>query len=325
MKKKLDSNHRFFTFYRTALTKVSLFFIFLPSAIFFIAFLSISAINQGVQRETRLIQLPPPLYPGFKPALYPFLSTPIEHVATALSARGAIVMDNDSKIILFSKNPTISYAMASTTKIMTAVVGLEQYKPDDVLLIKSTGVPAAVVGYQLGEKVAFIDLLYGMLLASGNDAALAIAQNYPGGEQAFIKRMNTKAKELSLFNTRFTDSSGLDNGNYTTVLELAYLASTALQNPIFTKIVGTKEIRTTNADGSKVYFLTNINQLLGLYGVTGVKTGFTPDAGGILVTSAQNNGHTILYVVMKSEDRFADTEKLLSTTIGNIAYLKISP
>ncbi|MBP9719585.1 MAG: D-alanyl-D-alanine carboxypeptidase, partial [Candidatus Levybacteria bacterium] len=218
-----------------------------------------------------------------------------------------------------------SYLMASTTKIMTALVALEHYKSDDIITIQSANVIPAVVGYQLGEKVRFNDVLYGMLLPSGNDAALAIAQNYPGGESAFIKRMNEKAKELSLHNTHFSDASGLSNGNYTTVLELAQLTSIVLQNPAFANVVRTKEIKTTNFDGTKSYVLTNLNQLLGTYGVTGVKTGFTPDAGGILVTSSKDNGHTIIYVVMNSEDRFADTERLLLTAFGHVRFLNITP
>jgi D-alanyl-D-alanine carboxypeptidase (penicillin-binding protein 5/6) len=234
-------------------------------------------------------------------------------------------MDTASKIVLFSKNPNILYTMASTTKIMTALVALEHYKLDDILLVISTNAPPAVVGYPLGERVRFIDMLYGMLLPSGNDAAVAIAQNYPGGEKAFIQRMNDKAKELGLFQTHFNDSSGLDNGNYTTPKELAYLTTVALQHPIFSHIVSSKEKLTTNVTGNKRYPLVNLNQLLGSYGVNGVKTGFTPDAGGMLVTSSTYNGHTLVYVVMKSDDRFGDTEKLLEKTYGKINYLMITP
>ncbi len=288
--------------------------------------------NQGVKKETELAQLPSQFFPAFKPAAYPILQISTNdplleklRITSSLSAQGAIIMDTDSKIVLFSKNPTVSYLMASTTKIMTALVALEHYKSDDIITIQSANVIPAVVGYQLGEKVRFNDVLYGMLLPSGNDAALAIAQNYPGGESAFIKRMNEKAKELSLHNTHFSDASGLSNGNYTTVLELAQLTSIVLQNPAFANVVRTKEIKTTNFDGTKSYVLTNLNQLLGTYGVTGVKTGFTPDAGGILVTSSKDNGHTIIYVVMNSEDRFADTERLLLTAFGHVRFLNITP
>lgn len=283
---------------------------------------SIYVIKKDVEKEVQRTELPTQLFSTFTPALYPVVETPL---VSTLSAQSAIILDNDSKIILFSKNPTTIYSMASTTKIMTALIALEYYKLDDTITIKSTDVPAAVVGYSLGEKIKFLDILYGMFLPSGNDAALAIAQNYPGGEEAFIMRMNEKAKELSLFNTNFNDSSGLDNGNRTTVGDLAQLTSVALQNPTIHKIVGTKEKITTNLEKSKIYNLTNINQLLGRYGVNGVKTGFTPDAGGVLVTSSNDNGHTVIYVVMKSEDRFGDTIKLLSTTFERIRYSTITP
>lgn len=298
------------------------FVLFLPALIFFLAFLSISLLNEGVKKETEQKKLPKQMYASFSPAEYPtaLSSLPL------LSAQSALVMDNDSKVILFSKNQDTRFSMASTAKIMTALVALEHYTPDDMLTIQSTVVPPAVVGYSFGEKVPFFDALYGMLLPSGNDAALAIAQNYQGGEKAFIADMNEKAKELHLENTHFSDSSGLDDfGDYTTVVDLARLASIALQNPTFAQIVSTKNKTIVSTNNKKSYTLTNLNQLLGSYGVNGVKTGFTPDAGGILVTSSRSNGHTLVYVVMKSEDRFADTEKLLTALYNRVSYIPIAP
>jgi D-alanyl-D-alanine carboxypeptidase len=216
--------------------------------------------------------------------------------------------------------------MASSTKIMSGLVALRYYRPDAELTIKSTNVPPAIVGYPLGEKVKFLDVLYGMFLPSGNDAALAVAQNYPGGEKAFVTAMNKKAYALSLYNTHFSDSSGLDDsGDYTTVVDLARLAAEAIKNPVIRTVVATKEKQTTNSSHTRIYSLTNINELLGKYGVNGIKTGFTPFAGGILVTSSKQNGHTIITVVMKSDDRFGDTAKLLSALSGNITYLPILP
>lgn len=299
-----------------------IFVLFLPSLIFFLAFVSISLLNEGVKKETEQMKLPKQFLSHFSPAPYPIVTITMPQ----LFAESALVIDNDSKIILFSKNKDTRFSMASTVKIMTALVALEHYTPDDILTVQSTVVPPAVVGYSFGEKVPFFDALYGMLLPSGNDAALAIAQNYPGGEKAFIARMNEKAKELHLEETHFSDSSGLDDfGDYTTVVDLAKLASIALQNPTFAQIVSTKNKTIVSTNNKKSYTLNNLNQLLGSYGVNGVKTGFTPDAGGILVTSSKNGGHTLISVVMKSEDRFADTEKLLSALDTQIDYVPIAP
>lgn len=298
------------------------FFLLLPALIFFLAFVSTSLLNEGVKKETEQMKLPKQFLSHFSPAPYPIVTITMPQ----LFAESALVMDNDSKIILFSKNKDTRFSMASTVKIMTALVALEHYKSTDMLTIQSTVVPPAVVGYSFGEKVPFFDALYGMLLPSGNDAALAIAQNYPGGEKAFIARMNEKAKELHLEETHFSDSSGLDDfGDYTTVVDLARLASIALQNPTFAQIVSTKNKTIVSTNNKKSYTLTNLNQLLGSYGVNGVKTGFTPDAGGILVTSSRSNGHTLVYVVMKSEDRFADTEKLLTASYNQVTYVPIAP
>jgi serine-type D-Ala-D-Ala carboxypeptidase (penicillin-binding protein 5/6) len=177
-----------------------------------------------------------------------------------------------------------------------------------------------------GEKMTFENLLYAMLLPSANDAALVIAQNYPGEEISFIEAMNKKSKELKLFNTHYADSSGLlDDGDYTTPFDMARLSSFAVQNLMLKKIVGTKQKTIWDATGALVYPLTNLNKLLGIDGVNGVKTGYTEEAGQVLVTSKDEKGKTIIIIVMKSEDRFADTAKLLDLVTNNLTYLSIHP
>lgn len=245
---------------------------------------------------------------------------------TNISANAFVVMDDQSKVILFKKNPNLRFSMASTTKIMTAITALEYYKINDVLTIKTEKIEGVNVGFKKGEKVKFIDLLYAMLLPSGNDAALAIAQNYPLGVSAFVEKMNENAVKFKLLNTHFADSTGLDDfGNYTTVLDLAKLSSIAIKNDIFAKIVSTKYKTINDIDNKNTYFLENLNKLLGIKGVNGVKTGFTEDAWGALVTSKIEDGKTLIIVVMKSKDRFADTEKLISLISGKIKYLNFNP
>ncbi len=248
-----------------------------------------------------------------------------------ITAAAAVAIDDDSKTVLFAKNENLRFTMASTVKIMTAIVALDYFKPDDVLTVYSE-TPPVVVGFPLGEKVYFIDVLYAMLLPSGNDAALMIAQNYlpagkagPGGEDAFIKKMNEKAKSMNLINTHFEDSSGLEDNNYSTPLEMARLASFALKNKTFSQIVATKKKTITNISGTNTYKLSNLDQLLAKDGITGVKTGYTQEAGGVLITSMEENGRSFILVVMKSLYRFTDIEKILSKIEGNVIFVPASP
>ncbi|MBI4089584.1 MAG: D-alanyl-D-alanine carboxypeptidase [Candidatus Levybacteria bacterium] len=265
---------------------------------------------------------------GLSISSYPILKSPID---PDITAKAVVVMDSDSKVLLFTKNPNLSFSMASTTKIMTALVALEYYKMDDILTIKTEKVEGVNVGFSEGEKLSFENILYAMLLPSGNDAALAVAQNYPGGEVAFVKKMNEKAKSLHLVNTNYADAIGLDdNKDYTTPLDLTYLSSAALQNKIFASIVATKTKEITDITGENKYVLNNLNKLLGVSGVNGVKTGYTTEAGQVLVTSkvevdSLNKAHTLIIVVMDSLDRFWDTSKILYLLSENINYLSTRP
>ncbi|MDP2585500.1 MAG: hypothetical protein Q8P29_01330 [Candidatus Levybacteria bacterium] len=256
-------------------------------------------------------------------AQYPVFKTPIN---PDITAKAVVIMDRDSKVVLFSKNPNLLFSMASTTKIMTAIVALDYFKMNDVLTIQTGGVEGVNVGFRMGEKLLFEDVLYAMLLPSGNDAALAIAENYPGGENAFIKKMNEKANLFHLTHTNFADSIGLeDSRDYTTPLDLARLASIALGNKEFAKIVSTKAREITDVTGKNKYLLKNLNKLLGIQGVNGVKTGYTTEAGQVLVTSKKEDDNTLIIVVMDSQDRFLDTSKLLYEMSENINYLSIHP
>jgi D-alanyl-D-alanine carboxypeptidase len=249
---------------------------------------------------------------------YTFFSKPIE---PPISAQAALIMDSDSKVVMYAKNSTLRFSMASTTKLMTALVALEHFKPNDILTVYTSQVEGVNVGFEVGEQIYFEDALYAMMLPSGNDAALLIAQNYPGGFETFITKMNEKAVALRLVNTHYADPSGLnDDGNYTTVVDLARLFSTVVEHPRLSLVIGTRSRIMSNVAGTKVYNLENLNRLLGYYGVTGGKTGYTEGAGGVLVTSAVSNGHTFIVVVMKSIDRFVDTETLLSYVVSDITY-----
>jgi len=250
-----------------------------------------------------------------------------------ISARGAIILDADSKVVLYEKNSNFRFSTASTAKIMTALTALSHFDLNNVLTVKTATDEGALIGLDVGEKLSFESLLYALLLPSGNDAALTIAQNYKGGQEKFVLEMNNNAKRWYLLNTHFVDPAGLiDEGNFTTPFELSHLASIALKNSTFAKTVSTKDKSFTSVDGRYSYSVSNLNELLGINGVNGVKTGYTRGAGQVLVSSKLEpvnsiNGeqHQLIIVVMDSKDRFEDTRKLLNLVSGNINFLSIHP
>ena len=261
-----------------------------------------------------------------KPALFPEKTNDVP--VPNLSAQGVILMDIDSQVVMYSKNPHQKLLPASTVKIMTAVVSLEHYKPDSILTawesVSESSSDAALMGLKNGDRIGLKMLLYGLLLNSGADAAETLAQNYPGGKSAFTSQMNRKAKELHLDDTHFVNEIGFDDpGQYTSVLDLASLATYALRNPVFEKIVSTREFRAFDATGKKRYYLKNLNKLLDTVpGANGIKTGYTELAGESLVASSTRNSHRILSVILKSTDRFAETSWLLEWGFANHKWIQ---
>jgi len=239
-----------------------------------------------------------------------------------LSSKAAIVTDAGSQTILYEKNPFLRFSLASTTKIMTALTALDYYSPDSILIVKSGFVEGSGLNLRAGDRFYFQDLMYAMMLPSANDAAAAIADNYPGGREKFVLKMNEKALTYHLADTHFSDPVGLDDdGNYSTVVDLARLASIATRNKLFAQIVSTKQKFITNTDSTHPYNLFNLNKLLGFHGVNGIKTGTTEGAGEVLVTSADINNHTFVIVVMNSKDRFGDTGTLLNFISDNVQFI----
>jgi len=259
---------------------------------------------------------------------YPILKTSF---VPQISAKGAVVMDVDSKVVLYQKNPNLRFSSASTVKIMTALTALEYFNLNDFLTVKNARTEGVVLGLKSGQKISFENLLYALLLPSANDTALTIAQNLDlkiassayKSEKDFVKKMNQNAVKFNLQNTHYEDPAGLeDDGDYTTPLDLARLASIAIKNETFAKIVGTQQKTITDSKGNN-YNLKNLNKLLGVENVNGIKTGSTIGAGQVLVTSKKEGEHTIIVVVMDSSDRFGDTKVLLNMISDNITYLPI--
>lgn len=276
-----------------------------------------------IRRQIRELTILSDPFPQFIFAKYPVAD---KRYTPDLSATAAVIMDAPSKVFLYEKNDTLRFSPASTTKIMSALVALDYFKPTDILTVKrQIDTQGSGLGLVVGEKMTFQNLLYGMMLPSANDAAVAVADNYPGGESAYVAAMNAKAKDLQLQDTHFIDPDGLDDQDFTSAKDLVRLASIAIYHPVLTTVVATKEKTIQSADGKFVYDIKNRNKLLQHEGVTGIKTGYTEDAGEVLATSAVLHGHTYLLVVMKSDDRFADTAKLLDYLDHHITYLSIHP
>ena len=223
-------------------------------------------------------------------------------------SRHAVIYDRASKTVIWGKNEKTETPMASTTKIMTAIVmceelGEERMKETVEVCKEAAYTNGSSMGIKTGDKVTYHDLLYGLMLPSGNDAAVQIAISIAGSVENFAELMNKKAKELGLEHTHFVTPHGLDReGHYTTAEELAIITDCALSNPTIAKVISTKQYTVTINGYPKN--LNNSNELLGyLDGVTGVKTGFTNGAGRCLVTSVNRNGFEIITVVLGSDTK----------------------
>jgi D-alanyl-D-alanine carboxypeptidase (penicillin-binding protein 5/6) len=244
-----------------------------------------------------------------------------------LSAQGAMAVDLDSGISLYEKNTDSPLLPASTTKIVTALVALDFYPLDQILKVGKLKVDGQKMGLFAGEEMRVEDLLYGLLVYSANDAAEVLAESYPGGRDTFVAAMNIKAKELSMNNSFFQNPVGFDgNLQVTTAKDLVRVSEVAMRNPVFARIVGTKQIVVKDVSEKNSYYLKNINQLLGVVpGVMGVKTGSTENARENLVTYIERDGHKIMIVVLGSQDRFGETKELIEWIFTGYTWQEVKP
>lgn len=223
-----------------------------------------------------------------------------------VNAEAAVVMDADSGRLLYAQNPDKRLANASTTKIMTALLTLEQPDQDRYFTVDSDAiqVEGTTMGLQPGDSVTLHQLAAGMLLPSGNDAANAAAVEIAGSEEVFVRLMNQRAAELGLENTQYRNPSGLDaEGHYSSARDLATLAAHALENEDFADIVSKQEIRMAFGNPPYNRSLYTTNKLLERYPYAiGVKTGYTDDAGLCLVTAAEKDGTRLIIVTLNGKD-----------------------
>lgn len=240
-----------------------------------------------------------------------------------LTAESILMYDLTDNKILYEKDPTVKHPMASLTKIMTAIIAIENQKPDDKYIVtKDDIVGEDSMGVSPGEVYDFQDLLYGLLLPSGNDAAEVFAHNYPFGRAAFVQAMNNKAMALGMLNTHYTNPSGLqgDGDQYTTAYDLLILTKYALQQyPEFAQTVATASYTVTQTSTHKEIDLANETNLLTSYpGVRGVKTGYTPEAGLCLVTYIDYGGHKIIGIILNSQNRRGEMKDLLDYSLKTV-------
>ena len=259
------------------------------------------------------------LFPLLSPTLY---AKPQGLSAPSLSAESAVLIEARDGNILCEKNAHKRMAMASTTKIMTALVAVESADLSRVVSVspQAVGVEGSSIYLYAGEKMTLSDLLAAMLLESANDAAAAIAIEVGGSVEGFCDMMNEKAETLGLRNTNFKNPHGLyDEEHYTTAYELALIAREVLKNEVIEKIVATKKMTIEPVEGS-VRLLYNHNKLLSMYeGANGVKTGFTKKSGRCLVGSATRDGLELITVTLNAPDDWNDHKILFDFGFENFS------
>ncbi len=239
------------------------------------------------------------------------------------SAQSLVLMHRDTGQILYEKDADTQRLIASTTKIMTALVVLDRCAPEEIveILPAYTGIEGSSMYLKAGEKYTVLDLLYGMLLVSGNDAATALACHCAGDLDAFAQLMNAKAADLGLTNTSFENPHGLDGKNqYSSAADLAEITREAMKNEVFCEIVSSK----TYTQGEQSYM--NHNKLLWSYeGVVGVKTGYTMAAGRTLVSAAERDGLRLICVTLSDPDDWRDHKSLYDWGFDSFAFQDVLP
>ena len=243
-----------------------------------------------------------------------FLSFVNVSASGKISAKAYVVMEQSTNTVILSKNADLKLKPASTTKILTGICALEHGNINDKVTVSDNAAneEGSSVYLNRGDVISLENLLYALMLNSGNDAAVAISEHISKTEDKFSTLMNKKAKDIGAKNSNFENPNGLDSDNhYTTAYDLALITSYALKNEKFSEIVKTKS-KVIKEDGGFVRYLSNHNKMLHMYeGCIGVKTGFTKKSGRTLVTAAEQNGIKLVAVTLNAPDDWNDHKKLL--------------
>ncbi len=257
------------------------------------------------------------------PPIAPFPVVAPNTIAPPLSAASVYVVDRHTLNPVLNASARARRYPASTTKIITALTALDHIKPEEIITVKRTSGDGQVMELVAGERITFENVLYGLLVHSGNDAALVIADHI--GYEKFMKLMNEKAQKLHMRDTTFSNPSGLhDPRQISSAFDLAVAGRALLDNPYLSKIVSTKQITVSDVEFRHFHPLTNVNQLLGeIPGVGGLKTGYTEEAGQNLVTLYRRpDGNEMIIVILGSIDRFEDTRTIVNWINAYVRYIQ---
>ena len=253
------------------------------------------------------------------------MTAPRAEAAFNANAAAAALIDAQSGRLLFGQNEDLRLPMASTTKIMTALIVLERCDPDDMVEVpdEAVGVEGSSMYLERGERLSVRDLLYGLMLASGNDAAVALACHAGGSVNEFVGIMNARAEEIGLTKTHFITPNGLHaEGHLTTAHELCLIAREAMRNETFAEIVSSKYHRTETGFAPRV--LKNKNSLLWSYeGAFGIKTGYTKAAGRCLVFGAERDGAAVIGAVLNCGPMFEEASELMDAAFGSFVPVAV--
>lgn len=299
---------------RTVLSlALALFFLTIPNTVPY----PISEIPEGkpIYRQIKAnIPTPDP---------YPVNITNIQ--APYISAPSAIVVDVNSKAVIFQKNPDLKLSPASTTKMLTALVAFEQYPLDKVASVSSPLRIGQIMFLQENENITVLNLLKGLLINSANDAAYALAELDPNGMDGFMAKMNRQVDSYRLKDSNFLDPAGLSNSTHlSTVHDLAIIGAHLMENKILADMVSTKQETVNDITGTIAHDLIAINTLLDkIEGIKGIKTGWTESAGECFVSYVERGDHRIITAVLGSYDRFGETVKLIDWVYGNHQWQEI--
>jgi D-alanyl-D-alanine carboxypeptidase (penicillin-binding protein 5/6) len=258
---------------------------------------------------------------------HPLIPQVITKSSPQITAKSYILVDNTTNTILLSHQPDTRIYPASITKLATALTALNVYPLDEVISVGSTYSEGKVMELLSGEKITVRSLVTALLVYSANDSAYNLASHHQGGIPGFIDEMNLLANKYDLKNTKFENFDGIHQPNhYSTVYDLAQLGRIAIKNPVIRDTVKNKKISVTDVTGKISHQLDSTNELLGIVPeIEGLKTGWTPEAGGCFVSLINVNGHELIGVVAQSEDRFTDTVKIIDWAKENIVWQPYQP
>ncbi len=286
--------------------------------------------DDGVRQETRVGEDPceePDVGDGSSLETWTSadLSSPLP--VPSVSAKTAVVMDINTGRVLYEKDKDEKIYPASTTKIMTALIAVEQGNMDKEVKIppEAVGVEGSSIYLAQGEKLPMRDLVYGLMLRSGNDSAVAIAEEIAGSTEEFVNMMNRRAQEIGAKNTHFMNPNGLqDENHYTTAYDMALMARQAMHNPTFREVAKAKSYQADRGEG-KFNMFYNKNKVVYQYeGGTGIKIGFTKTAGRTLVASSERDGMELICVVMNDPNWFEDSYALMDYAYSNYQQYRIA-